>query len=222
MSASQVPNSPQTGGGFGGILVDVILLTPFAALAAGTGAFVGSSIAIIGFGPESLGSGAVVGAGVGVLLVLAWAVLFVSRARGSKEASQVHAEKLASYFQDMQSRGINPDGPVFRLLWMLGLKVPPPLFLGPTGSFLFPFGVFAPMVLTAGAVLWWQRPDSPPWVMWVTASIFLLVVIAASVYNIKATRSMAMKLQLPSWDQYAPGPATATPNRTIRERRRKI
>jgi hypothetical protein len=202
------PPSPSQARGFVGMLMVVFLLTPIAALAAGTGAFVGMTVAVVAFAPESLGGGAGVGAGVGVLLVLAWAGYFISRARASKEELRGHAEKLAAYFQDMQSRGMNPDGPVFRLLWTLGLKVPPPLFLGAAGSFLYPFGVFAPMVLTAAAVLWWQRPNSPAWVIWVTASIFLLVVIAGSVYNIKATRSMAMKLQLPSWDQYVPVPST--------------
>jgi hypothetical protein len=208
MSDPQLPNSAKTGSGFAGILIVVILLIPIAALAAGTGAFVGINIAVIGFGPESLGGGAAVGAGVGVLLVLAWAVLFASRARASKEASRLHANKLTAYFQEMQRRGLKPDSPVFRLLWMPGLKVPPPPFLGGCGSFLYPFGVFAPMVLTAGAVLWWQRPNSPPWAMWVATSIFLIVVIAGSVYNIKATRSMAIELRLPSWDEYAPAPVT--------------
>ena len=37
---------------------------------------------------------------------------------------------------------------------------------------------------------------------------FLIVVLAGSLYNIKATRSLASKLQLPSWDQYVPAPMT--------------
>jgi hypothetical protein len=136
MSDPPLPNSASTGSGFVAILVVVILLTPIAALAAGTCAFVGMNIAVIGFGPESLGGGAGIGAAVGVLFVAAWAVLFVTRARASKEASQLHAEKLATYLQDMRFRVMKADSPVFRLLWALGLKVPPPLFLGAWGSFV--------------------------------------------------------------------------------------
>jgi hypothetical protein len=208
MSDPPLPNSASTGSGFVAILVVVILLTPIAAVAAGTCAFIGMNIAVIGFGLESLGGGAGIGAGVGVLLVAAWAVLFVTRARASKEASQLHAEKLATYFQDMQFRVVKADSPVFRLLWALGFKVPPPLFLGALGSFVYPFGIFAPMVLSAGAIVWWERPNIPLWVMWVTALPFLIVVLAGSLYNIRATRSLASRLQLPSWDQYAPAPTT--------------
>jgi hypothetical protein len=208
MSDPPLANSASTGTGFVAILVVVILLTPITALAAGTCAFIGMNIAVIGFGPEALGGGASVGAAVGVLLVAAWAILIVTRARASKEASRLHAEKLAAYFQDMQFRVMKVDSPVFRLLWALGLKIPPPLFLGAWGSFVYPFGVFVPMVLSAGAIVWWERPNIPLWVMWVTALPFLIVVLAGSLYNIKATRSLASKLQLPSWDQYVPAPIT--------------
>ena len=208
MSDPPLANSASTGTGFVAILVVVILLTPIAALSAGTCAFIGMNIAVIGFGPASMRGGAGVGAAVGVLFVAAWAVLFVTRARASKEASQLHAEKLATYFQEMQFRVMKADSPVFRLLWALGLKVPPPLFLGAWGSFVYPFGIFASMVLSAGALVWWERPNIPVWVMWVTALPFLIVVLAGSVYNIRATRSLASKLQLPSWDQYVPAPMT--------------
>jgi len=207
-TSSPAPGTANAGRGFVGIITVLILVSPIAALAAGVGAFVGMSVGVAAWGQETLGGGAAIGAGVGVFLVGAWAVVFVGRARAAKEESQIHAEKLAGYFQDMNSRGMRADDPVFRLLWLLGLKVPPPLFLGAWGSFLYPFGVFAPMVLTAGAILWWQRPNSTPWTMWLTASIFLLAAIGAGVYNVKATRSMALKLQLPSWDQYVPGAAT--------------
>jgi hypothetical protein len=84
MTNPPLPNSASTGSGIVAILVVVILLTPVATLAAGTCAFIGMNIAVIGFGPESLDGGARVGAAVGVLLVAAWAVLFVTRARASK------------------------------------------------------------------------------------------------------------------------------------------
>jgi Family of unknown function (DUF6404) len=208
MSNRPLPNSASTGSGFVAILVVVLLLIPIAVLAAGTCAFIGMNIAVIGFGPESLASGAAVGATVGVLLVAAWAVLFVTRARASSEASRLHAEKLTGYFQDMQFRVIKADSPVFRLLWALGQKVPPPVFLGARGSFVYPFGVFVPMVLSAGVIVWWDRPNIPLWAVWLTALPFLIVVIAGSVYNIKATRSLARKLQLPPWDQYVPAAMT--------------
>jgi hypothetical protein len=212
-SSTPAPEGANAARRFVSIVTILILLSPVAALAAGAGAFVGISVAVIGWGKEAVGDGAAVGAGVGVLLVLAWAVLFVSRARVGREASQVHAGKLAAYFQDMQSQGMNAEAPVvFRLLWMLGLKVPPPLFLGRWGSFLYPFGVYAPIVLTAGAVLWWQHPNYPPWTMLVTACFFLVLVIAGGIYNVKATRSIALKLQLPSWDQYAAAPARDVAN----------
>jgi hypothetical protein len=203
-SSSPAPGTGDGEAGVVGAIAVAILVCPFAALAAGAAAFIGMSVAAAGWGNEYLGHGAVAGAGSGVSLVIAWAVIFVGRARASKEDLQAHAKKLAAYSQDMKSRGVGEDGPVFRLLWMLGLKVPPPLFLGTCGSFLYPLGIFAPMILSAGAVIWWQRPSSSRWIMWVTASIFLLAAVGLGVYNVTITRSLAMKLQLPSWDQYLP------------------
>jgi hypothetical protein len=45
--------------------------------------------------------------------------------------------------------------------------------------------------------------------MWLTTLIFLVVAFAAGVYNVKATRSTALKLRLSSWDKYGPAEAPA-------------
>ncbi len=195
-SSSQAPRTVNADRGFVGIITALILVSPIAALAAGVGAFFGMSVGVAAWGQESLAGGAAVGAGVGVLLVSAWAVVFVGRVRASKEEWQIHAEKLAAYFQDMKSRGVESHGgdPTFRMLWMLGLKVPPPLFLGTLGNFLHPVGILGAIILTADAINWWQRPNYPMWIMWVAVSIFLLPLIGVGVYNVKATRSMALKL----------------------------
>ena len=212
MSAPSSPNAepgfPNRGGGFVRIINVVILVCPIAALAAGAGAFIGMSVAVAWWGNEFLRHGAVAGAGAGVLLVIVWAAVVAGRAQASTKELQAHAEKLAAYFQDMKGRGIGTDDPVFHLLWRLGLKVPPPVFLGACGSFCYPFGVFAPMVLTGGAVLWWGHPNYSLWSIWASASLFLLAAVGLGIYSVKATRARALKLQLPSWDQYVPAPIT--------------
>ena len=192
------------------VIIDVmILLVPIALLAAGGGAFLGMTVGALCWGNESLGAAAVVGVSVAVLLVAVWAVVFVGRAQASQEEWQVHAEKLAAYFQDKKIPYGNVS-PVFHLLWRLGLKVPPPPFLGAWGSFFFPFvGVFGPIVMSAAAIYWWKHPNYELWIMWVTASIFLVGVVGLGIWNMKATRSMAIELRLPAWEDYRPAPAPA-------------
>lgn len=59
-----------------------------------------------------------------------------------------HSEKVEYLLQDLEGRGLNPftiAPPIYRAMWKLGLKVPPPLFqsfaviLVSTGAF---FAVF--------------------------------------------------------------------------------
>jgi hypothetical protein len=69
--------------------------------------------------------------------------------RGGEVASMTHAEKVDGFLQEMRGHGVNPGTaapPAWRALWRLGLRVPPPHFMG-----------FVPLALVTGVffgVLW--------------------------------------------------------------------
>jgi hypothetical protein len=201
------PKTPNASRGVVAYVTLLILVCPFAALAAGTGAFLGMSVAVAGWGAAWLGVGAAWGAGIAVLLLGVWMILFVVCPKQPKIDPLIHTEKIAAFIQDMKDRGMDPHTAfpiLFRLVWMMGLQVPPPLFLGMWGNFLWSAGFFGTLIASAGAVIWWQHPNIPLWVMWLTALILSSGVVAVCAFNASATRSAVRKLQLPSWDRYKP------------------
>jgi hypothetical protein len=202
--------SPDTCRRLVGCVVLLILACPYAALAAGTGAFLGMSVAVAGWGQPFLHAGAAAGAGFGA--VLTGVVLFVARNKEPKIDPAVHAEKLTAYFLDMKGRGVEPKEAaplLFRGLWMMGLQVPPPLFLGFWTNFLWGNGIWTAIVMLADAVLWWEHPNIPMWFFWLTA----LVLILPPGIGALVTRSPGRKYQFPSWDDYPPvEPGSAAPS----------
>jgi hypothetical protein len=185
-------------------IIALIAFTPFALLAAGTGAFLGMTVAVAGWDATALKLGAAVGAGFGVISVAV--ALLVVRIKTSKIDSKHYGEKIAFYVDDMKSRGIDAKravSPWLHLMWMLGLKVRPEGFWGFWGNFLFWAGLFGSGVASGGAIQWWSRPNSPWWIMWLTASLLLLPLIGIIAYGAKASCSKG-KLNLPPWDQYGP------------------
>ncbi len=189
----------------------LILVSPFAVLAAGPGAFLGMCLAVVGWGAPFLRMGAVAGAGIGVVLVGAWVVISLVRAKEPKIAPVVHAEKIASFIQDMKSRGENPQwiAPIlFRwecmLGFHLGFQVPPPLFMGYWSNFLRVAALLGALCMWAGAVVWWERPNSSMWSNCLTELFFLLVAVGLGVASAAAYHKQARKYQLPSWDNYTP------------------
>jgi hypothetical protein len=113
-----------------------------------------------------------------------------------------HREKVDRLIVEMQSKGVNPytaAPPVFRLLWSMGIEVPPPHFLSfmtitlVMGTF---FGVFW------GGLMWlllWRNSEAP--------GIFNVTVpaLAGLFFGLAMAwllRRKAARLQLPAWKDY--------------------
>jgi hypothetical protein len=116
-----------------------------------------------------------------------------------------HQEKVDYLLNDLAQRGVGKyttAPPLYRLLWKLGIDVPPPHFAG-----------FWPLAITMGvffAVFWgifmwfflWRSEGTPPAVA-VGSSLIagvLFGLIMAAYYRWRAS-----KLALPRWEDY---PAT--------------
>lgn len=120
-----------------------------------------------------------------------------------------HRQKVECLIVDLGRRGVGAytvAPPLFRLLWLLGLEVPPPLFLG-FGKLTLGMGV--PFGLFWGAFMWlvqW-RTESVSVEAAALASVAVVVFFGLSMaayYRWKAKR-----LGLPSWANY---PEPALPN----------
>jgi hypothetical protein len=112
-----------------------------------------------------------------------------------------HREKVDLFVADLARRGVSEyisAPPAWRLAWRLGLKVPPPHFIG-----LFP------MALTSGLVfgaLWGVAMHFLVWgrMGWVFSAFFAAVAgILFGVCFASYYRLSAKKLNLPSWEQYS-------------------
>jgi hypothetical protein len=113
-----------------------------------------------------------------------------------------HRQKVDRLIAELERRGVNRGSvapPLFSTLWLLGLNVPPPYFLGFVPLTLLmgaPFGVLW------GAVMWlvqWQFWHIPGKVAILGSVLIgtLFGLIMAGCYRLKAAR-----LELPSWDCY--------------------
>jgi hypothetical protein len=109
-----------------------------------------------------------------------------------------HREKVAHLVSELRAKGVNQSivaPPVFRLLWAVGIQIPPPLFIPflPLALFLavawgIPFGVF----------------------MWAVTrlhirDLLLPCAIGSAFFGLVAAawnRWKAKKLKLPDWKHY--------------------
>lgn len=72
-----------------------------------------------------------------------------------------HSEKIARLYQHLPALGISPSTaapPLFRILWRMGIEIPPPLFLGFSSLALLMGGFFA---IGFGLLLWLLTPLDP-------------------------------------------------------------
>jgi LPXTG-motif cell wall-anchored protein len=116
-----------------------------------------------------------------------------------------HTATVDAYIAEMEQLGVSTytaAPPFFRMLWGMGLRLPPPLFMG-----------FAPLMLITGAIFavfwgagmwlvsWRMQGDMPMWLTF-AVSIFagLLFGLAMAAYY----RSKSRSLPLPSWQNYLP------------------
>ncbi|MFA9274463.1 MAG: DUF6404 family protein [Candidatus Aquirickettsiella gammari] len=116
-----------------------------------------------------------------------------------------HSEKLKKMREHLATLGISPSTsapPVWKILWRLGLEVPPPLFMGfwPTALFMGSyFGVFW------GLFMWlfnWSRQGKPLlFILGGAISAGVLFGLCMAAY----LRHLARKHNLPSWAAYTGG-----------------
>ncbi len=139
-----------------------------------------------------------------------------------------HREKVDRFIEDMRERGVGTSSaapPLFRLLWALGLEIPPPLFLGflplalAAGAF---FGFFWGLFMAAFFLIWLVVGEG---VLWGHAAIDLVwkglfglgvlaggAFVAGLLFGLTMATYMrwkAARLALPSWDRY---PAVSFPD----------
>jgi hypothetical protein len=101
---------------------------------------------------------------------------------------------------DLAQRGVGAftvAPPFFRLLWALGVELPPPLFLGFITLTVVMGGFFA---ASWGVLMWLAWQLSAPAVAAAAGGAGLLFGLSMAVYY----RVKAAELGLPSWSDYPP------------------
>jgi Family of unknown function (DUF6404) len=120
-----------------------------------------------------------------------------------------HREKVTFAIEDLAQRGIDTATsapPAWRVAWALGVKLPPPHFMG-----------FASIVLTSGIMfgvlwgllIWYLLWHSKGWFF--TASAAALAGVVYGLLMATCYRYSAIKLGLPNWERY-PGPEMSAIN----------
>jgi len=115
-----------------------------------------------------------------------------------------HQEKIAYFIADLTKRGINQytaAPPFWRFAWKLGIKLPPPYFMG-----FFPAALVTgvPFGLLFG-LLWglpWWFGFWREFGFWVPAAGGAATGILFGLIMAATWRISARKFKLPSWDAY--------------------
>ena len=114
-----------------------------------------------------------------------------------------HSEKLQKMYAHLPALGLSPytaAPPAYRLLWLLGINIPPPIF----GPFL-PSAVFMGtfFAILWGALMWLMSWSHDPELSLATAAIasvtagLLFGLIMAGYFSYKSKQ-----LNLPPWSDY--------------------
>lgn len=119
-----------------------------------------------------------------------------------------HSDKLQKLLEHAPHLGISPytaAPPLYRLLWRLGVEIPPPLFAAFLPNALLMGGFFA---CGWGLLMWlftWSGNGqvSPVLALLLALSAGLMFGIAMALY----LRSKARQLNLPPWSEYAGRPS---------------
>src|SRR5260370_25773652 len=115
-----------------------------------------------------------------------------------KKSSMTHREKVDRLIADLGKQGMNAytvAPPIFRLLWKMGIHVPPPLFLGFFSLALLNGSYFGPLWGACMRLLIWR---DMPLVQVATSSAIAGIFFGlgmAAYYRWKAAR-----LHLPRWE----------------------
>ena len=115
-----------------------------------------------------------------------------------------HRAKVNHLLDDLERKGVGrftTAPPIYRLLWKLGIDVPPPHFVG-FWPLAFGMGLF--FAIAWGLLMWlllWRTQNMPP-VIGLVAS--LLAGLAFGIVMAGYYRWRARKLALPRWEDYPP------------------
>ena len=140
-----------------------------------------------------------------------------------------HRERVDHFVAEMRKRGVGSSTsapPFYRLLWFLGVEVPPPHFQKSgsmallTGSL---FGVLfgglmyywslwqSMLIMEVGPLLGDQRPAASRWQSMVIISIgvaCITALLSGALFGVLLSayyKWSAKRLKLPPWDQYPQG-----------------
>jgi hypothetical protein len=115
-----------------------------------------------------------------------------------------HREKVAYLLRDLSQRGISKyttAPPLYRLLWRLGLEVPPPHFASFGSLALLMGGFFGTMFgLSVWLTMWRSMPVDRALALGL--AVGLLSGIAFGILMAISYRVRAMGLALPRWEDY--------------------
>jgi hypothetical protein len=121
-----------------------------------------------------------------------------------------HAEKVAYFLRDVAVRSASPYlvAPVsFRLLWRLGVPIPPPPFLGFRTNLLL-WGTCAAVLVGLSAMVRLGHTPSLPLACGIMA-LSLLAGLAAGLMLAGIHSGMAVRHGWLDWGQYPPQPGDA-------------
>lgn len=114
-----------------------------------------------------------------------------------------HQAKVERFMEDLKARGRNPKvatPPIWRLLWRLGLRLPPPQFMSWLGLFVtiacfgFLGGLAGIFIGTRSAL---SRLGLPLILLMASVGAVVVGLVLAS-----GIRARARTLDLPSWEDY--------------------
>ncbi|MCK6480114.1 MAG: DUF6404 family protein [Planctomycetes bacterium] len=108
-----------------------------------------------------------------------------------------HREAVRRYLEDMKSRGFSSwtcAPPLFRLLWALGLEIPPPSLLGSGARALLMGGIFVPV--SFGILVALNGDVRESFFVSVFAGIVSVALLSSRI------RRQARARNLPPWEHY--------------------
>lgn len=114
-----------------------------------------------------------------------------------------HQEKLEAMYPHMEAIGV-PKGtaapPLWRLLWRMGIELPPPLFNSFASNALILGAFFGVCWSLAMWIMVWARQDVP---FKVLALLVLLSGVGFGVFMAVYLRRLARRHRLTDWSAYA-------------------
>jgi hypothetical protein len=121
-----------------------------------------------------------------------------------------HREAVDRFVAEMRSRGVGPWSsapPLYRLLWLLGAKVPPPHFIPSRTLARLSGALFGLWMLAVLLVVEWRRVHVVT--MEETVGALFGACVGGTLFGFWVARTIdrgRRDLKLPSWDEYLAAP----------------